>query len=368
MSFSEKTLDLVTHNFQIDGQFVKASPYGNGHINDTFLASYKTPQGERQFVHQRINHSIFKEPGQLMENIARVTRYARSQIEEAGGDPERETLNLVPALNGQPFFVTPQGDYWRTYTFIQGASSYDKAPNLSVAYHAARSFGNFQKMLDQLPGERLHETIPFFHHTRRRFESFLAALEADICQRAQYVRPEIDFILQRQADTSLVVNLLAQGQLPERVTHNDTKFNNVLIDDQTGQGLCVIDLDTMMPGSALYDFGDLVRMGCATAVEDETDLSQVGINLVLFEALAHGYLDATRSFITPLESSLLVFGGKLITLEQGIRFLGDYLNGDRYYKTRYPEHNRDRARTQIKMVAEIEKYQTTMEGIVKKYV
>ena len=358
--------DICQH-FQVGGNLVEVIPYGDGHINDTLLGVYQTPSGPTRYIHQRINHNVFKQPEKVMENIERVTRYARERIQAAGGDPNRETLTLIPARDGRFYYQTPDGNTWRTYAYIEGARTYEIPQNLGQVYHAARAFGNFQKLLDDLPGERLHETIPNFHHTRKRFDAFLQALAADPANRAGSVKAEIDFILRREKDASLVVDLLAQGKLPERVTHNDTKLNNVLIDDQTGEGICVIDLDTMMPGSVLYDFGDLIRMGTATAAEDERDLSRVGVDLRLFGELARGYLDSTRDFLTPTELDLLVFGGRLITYEQAIRFLGDYLNGDVYYKIHRPEHNLDRARTQIKMLEEMERKQEAMQELVRRY-
>ncbi len=362
-------LQDISGHFDIPGKFVDAAPHGKGYINDTYLARYETPAGLGCFIHQRINHHVFVEPVKVMENIERVTRYAREQIIAAGGDPQRETLNLVPARDGRSFYDIPEdapfGGYWRTYLFIGGARTLEVAENLEQVYHVARAFGKFQKLLDSLPGSRLHETILNFHHTRKRFETFRKALEANPAGRAETSRREIDFILRREKDASLVIDLLAKGELPERVTHNDTKLNNVLIDDRTGEGLCVIDLDTMMPGSTLYDFGDLIRMGTATAAEDEPDLNKVGVDLRLFTELSRGYLSATRDFLTPTELELLVFGGRLITYEQAIRFLGDYLNGDTYYKTQYKDQNLVRARTQIKMVAEMERKQGEMEAIIR---
>ncbi len=373
-----RLLREISVQFDIPGTFLGAEPHGGGHINDTFLARYETPKGVRCYIHQRINHNVFKEPVKVMENIQRVTSYAREQIVAAGGNPERETLNLVLARDGRSYYHIPEnaptgdgpgdgpfGGYWRTYLFIEGAHTFEIAENLEQVYHAARAFGNFQKLLNDLPGPRLHETILNFHHTRKRFETFRKILENDPAGRTRAVQPEIDFILQREQDASLVIDLLAQGSLPERVTHNDTKLNNVLIDDATGRGICVIDLDTVMPGSVLYDFGDLVRMGTATAAEDEPDITKVGLDLRLFGELARGYLSAARDFLTPLEWDLLVFGGKLITYEQAIRFLGDYLNGDTYYKIQYPQHNLFRARTQIKMVAEMERKKGEMEEIIR---
>ena len=367
MIMEGKDIKDIGGQFQIEGEFIEARPHGSGHINDTYLGIYNTIRGVKRFVHQRINHNVFKRPEELMENIERVTGYARQRIIEAGGDPERETLTLVATLDGKSFYKTVDGEYWRTYVFINGARTYEMVEDLRHVYSAAKAFGNFQKLLDSLPGERLHETIPGFHHTRRRFEAFRQAVEKDTANRAKTIHSEINFYLNREAIASLVLDRLETGQLPERITHNDTKLNNVLIDNLTGDGICVIDLDTMMPGSALYDFGDLVRMGTATAAEDELDLSKVGVDLNMYTWLARGYLDATRDFLTSQEADLLAFAGQLITFEQGIRFLSDYLNGDIYYKIHRPEHNLERTRTQLKMLKEMETKQDEMEAIIRRF-
>ncbi len=354
----------IGRRFAIEGRFVEARPYGNGHINDTYLSTYRTPAGEAHYVHQRINHHVFKQPERVMENILRVTAHIREQVRASHGDPTRETLTLIPTAAGAYAYRDAEGYTWRTYHNIEGARTYDTAPNLRTVYEAAYAFGNFQKQLASLPGERLHETIPNFHHTRLRFEAFVRAVEADPANRAAGVKRDIEFLLKREADASVVVDLLAQGRLPERVTHNDTKINNVLIDDLTGRGLCVIDLDTVMPGSTLYDFGDMVRAGAARGAEDEPDPAKSGFDLSLFTQLARGYVHAARDFLTPAEFELLAFGGKLITYEQALRFLGDYVNGDVYYKIHRPNHNLDRARTQIKMIAEMEEQMGLMEAII----
>jgi Ser/Thr protein kinase RdoA (MazF antagonist) len=299
-----------------------------------------------------------------MENIVRVTQHARRQIEAQGGDPLRQTLTLVPTLDEQWFTHSPAGETWRTYWMIEGARTYDVPENPGQVYHAARAFGQFQRLLSSLPGDSLHETILNFHHTPRRFQNFVNIVQADPCQRVRSARAEIDFILAREADTTVIVEALARGELPLRVTHNDSKLNNVLIDDRTGEGICVLDLDTVMPGTVLYDFGDMVRAGTATAAEDEPDVNKVGLNLDLFRQLASGYTETARDFLTPLEWDLLVFGGKLITLEQSIRFLTDYLQGDTYYKIHRPSQNLDRARVQIKLVAEMEAALGEMRAIV----
>ncbi len=353
--------------FQLEGEYLDIMPCGTGHINDTYASSFRVGSKIVRYVHQWINQYVFKEPIQVMENIERVTGYIRQRVISAGGDPAREGLTLVPAVDGRSYYQTSQGDFWRTYIFIDGARTYDTAENIQNVYSASKAFGNFQKLLGDLPGGRLHETIPDFHHTRKRFDAFMRALESDPLRRARSVKSEIDFILQREGETSVVVDLLASGKIPERVTHNDTKLNNVMIDDRTGAGICVIDLDTVMPGSVLYDFGDSVRIGASTAAEDEPDLSRVGFDLKRFEWLTRGYLDAVCDFLSATEIEHLAFSARLITLEQGIRFLGDYLNGDSYYKIHHSHHNLDRARTQLKMIAEMERQAEAMETIVNRY-
>lgn len=359
-------LRTIAGQFLTQGDFVEAFPFGNGHINDTYQARYRTATGEEKYILQRINHNVFKEPDKVMENIERVTRYGREQVVAAGGNPSRRMLSLVPVRSGASYYRDDQGNTWRVYDFVHGATMFEAPPDMRVLYSAAKAFGEFQKLLAGLPGERLHETIPNFHHTRKRFEAFQEAVQADRANRAIQVKADIDFILKREADASVVVDLLAQGRLPERVTHNDTKINNVLIDGASGEGLCAIDLDTVMPGSSLYDFGDMVRTGAASALEDEHNTALAGVNIDLFIQLARGYTDAVRDLLIPVEWDLLAFACKLITFEQAIRFLGDYLNQDVYYKIKRPNHNLDRARTQIKMVADMEANMGLMEAIVER--
>lgn len=357
-------LPAIAACYGLPGVLERAEPYGGGHINDTYRLDYRLSEGARSYILQRINDYVFKQPEHVMENIERVTRYARERVLAEGGDPDRRVLRLVPALDGRSYHRDASGGYWRVYHFVAGASLYESAPNPRVLYSAAKAFGEFQVMLSGLPGPRLHETIPDFHHTRKRFLAFQEAVQADRSNRAAGIKEEIEFILKREADASVVVDLLAAGRLPERVTHNDTKINNVLIEESTGEGLCVIDLDTVMPGSVLYDFGDMVRAGAAACAEDEPDARKAGVDIERFIQLARGYSDAVREMLVPAEWELLAFAGKLITFEQGMRFLGDYLNGDVYYKIRRPGHNLDRARTQIRMVADMEKQMGLMEAIV----
>ena len=355
----------ILDQFQIPGSLIAVEPYGGGHINDTYRSRFQEGTQQRFYIHQRINHKVFTEPERLMENIRRVTEHLRAKLSAGGGDPSRETLTLVPAVDRR-CFVQDGEDFWRTYLFIDGATTYDLVEKPEHIYHAGYAFGRFQKLLADMPDPPLHETIPNFHHTPARFAQFEAALAADVAGRADGCRKEIEFALARKEMTGTVVDALADGRLPSRITHNDTKFNNVMIDDATGRGICVIDLDTVMPGSVLYDFGDSVRVGTATAVEDERDLSKVSVSLELFEHLARGYLDAARDFLTPTEVELLAFSGRLITFEIGLRFLTDHLAGDTYFKTHRENHNLDRSRTQFKMVAQMEGQADELEQIVRK--
>jgi hypothetical protein len=299
--------------------------------------------------------------------MERVTTHIRNAVKSAGGDASRKTITLVPTLEGKSFFLGHNGNYWRVHHFIEGAITYQRAANLAQYYHAGRAFGEFLNLLGDYPTDELYETIPDFHHTPKRFQAFLKAMKVDPLNRAVEVKPEIDFVLQREPETRVLVDLLGSGAMPERVTHNDTKIDNVMMDKETGEGVCVIDLDTVMPGMAVFDFGDSVRSGANPAAEDEPDPARVVFDLDVFDRLAHGFLDATRDMLTPVEVANLAFGARLITIEQGIRFLTDYLNGDIYYKTHRPNQNLDRTRTQLKMVADMERHADSMEAIIARY-
>jgi len=355
----------VAAEFAFGGRVVSAAPYGSGHINDTFLTPVETAAGPRRFILQRINHQVFRQPDLLMENVERVCAHAQSQLRAAGEpDAHRRALRLIPTRGRKAWQVDPAGNRWRCYDFIEGATGHDVVRTPAQAEAAAKAFGAFQALLANLPGERLHETIPDFHHTPARFARFQAAVAKDGHGRAAAAGPEIAFALARAHEVGVVVEDLRTGALPERVTHNDTKLNNVLLDDITQEGICVIDLDTVMPGSALYDFGDLVRTSTSPAAEDETDLSLVRMQLPMFEALVRGYLASARGFLTPREKALLPFAGKLITFEIGLRFLTDWLEGDTYFGIKRPGHNLDRCRAQFALVASIETQFPAMREIV----
>lgn len=370
MSSTEKNHDLheVASLFDLRGDLVFGHPYGSGHINDTYCAYYDQAGIRIRYIHQRINHNIFKDPAALMENISRVTEHALKRLLEQGDkEAHRRTLTCIPALTGKSYAIDSQGNFWRTYLFIERARTYDILETPNQAREAARAFGEFQKLGADLPGAPLTETIPDFHHTAKRFDKLLAAISNDSQNRAANVKTEIDWFLQRQNDAKIVVNALESGEIPVRVTHNDTKLNNVMLDDVTGEAVCVIDLDTTMPGSAIYDFGDMVRTATSPAAEDEVDTSKIDCRENFFEALVSGYLSSAGEFLTDRERDLLAFSGKLLTLECGSRFLTDYLEGDVYFKTHRKDHNLDRCRSQIALVEAIEGKMTTLEAIVAKY-
>jgi len=356
----------VFQNFQILGSLLESAPYGNGHINDTMVAAFSQAGTRVRYIFQRINGRIFKDPEALMDNILRVTSEAQHQLVEAGvPDSSRRALSVIPATDGKPFHKDGEGRYWRCYPFIEGARTYDIIQNPRQAYEAARAFGEFQKLVAGLEGPRLHETIPNFHNTCSRFERLKEVAAANPQGRLVSAAPELEFISERESVGDVLLNLQAEGLIPERVTHNDTKLNNVMIDDSTETGICVIDLDTVMPGLALYDFGDMVRTATSPAAEDETDLSKVRMQMPMFEALVRGYLSTAGSFLNAEEKSHLAFSGKLIALEIGIRFLTDHLEGDVYFKTKRPNHNLDRCRTQLALVKSIEEQEEAMNAFVR---
>ncbi len=321
--------------------------YGNGHINDTFLVTMP------RYILQRINTSIFRNPDELMENIENVTGFLREKLREAGEDFERGTLQVVPVKDGGSYYKVDDDNVFRVYRFVEGTKSIENSKTPKDLYEAGVGFGHFQKLLADFPVEKLHETIQDFHHTPKRIEALREAIRQDRAGRAGSVQREIDFALENASWADCVVKGMEAGRIPVRVTHNDTKINNILFDRDTGKAVCVIDLDTVMPGSMLYDFGDALRIGGSSAAEDETDLDKVWFEEGAFEAFAKGYLSEMRETLTEAEMALLPLSVKLMTYECGIRFLTDYLNGDTYFKIHREHHNLDRARNQFKLVADI---------------
>ena len=363
-----KYLEEALQQFPFGGEIKEVISYGSGHINDTYLVTVLREEGEKRFILQRMNRNIFKNTAELMENIVGVTRYLRKKIEENGGDPERETLNVVSTIDGDTYYTDKEGFGWRVYLFIEGAKTYDLVERPEDFYESAVAFGHFQKLLASYPAETLHETIKNFHNTKDRYEKFLYAVEQDVMGRAKDVQKEIEFVKAHAEDTAVCQDLLEAGKLPLRVTHNDTKLNNIMIDNQTRKAMCVIDLDTVMPGLSIFDFGDSIRFGASTAVEDEVDLSKVSCSMELFELYTKGFIEGCDGKLTDFELEMLPMGAKVMTLECGIRFLTDYLEGDTYFKIHRPNHNLDRCRTQFQLVADMEEKWEIMKNITKKYV
>ena len=353
--------------YALPGTVADVARHGKGHINDTFCVVCKTPEGgTARFILQRLSQAAFPHPEEVMENFVGITSYLRREILAEGGDPLRETLSLVKTGDGADFVTDAEGRAWRLMPFIENAECYQSAtPELFAA--SGRAFGRFQYMLRDYPARTLHETIPHFHDTESRFEQFLAALEADKMNRAEGVSPEIQFILRRKADCGVALRALREGKLPLRVTHNDTKLNNILIDRDTHEGICIIDLDTTMPGLAINDFGDSIRFGANHCLEDEQDLTKVNFDISLYEVFTRGFLEGARGSLTPAELEYLPWGARLMTLECGIRFLTDYLDGDHYFHVSHPRQNLDRARTQLKLVKDMEEQFGAMGAVVAKY-
>lgn len=361
-------IDEVIDQIAFEGTFIDYERYGNGHINDTFVALYQLEDGSKiRYILQRMNHDTFKQPEQLMENIAGVTEFLKKKILLKHGDINRETMNIIPTIDGNTFYKDSIGSYWRAYIFIEDATCFDMVEKPDDFYQSAIAFGHFQEQLADYPASTLHETIPNFHNTPIRFENFKKALEEDSLGRAKEVAAEIDFVMKREKDTHILIDLYAEGKLPLKVTHNDTKLNNIMIDNKTRKAICVIDLDTVMPGFSVNDFGDSIRFGASTGAEDEPDLSKVNFDLSLYELYTKGFLEGCNGSLTETEIDMLPVGAKMMTLECGIRFLTDYLQGDTYFRIHHEKHNLERTRTQFKLVSDMEQNWEAMHEIVNKY-
>lgn len=361
-------VELVMKHFQVEGDFVSATPFGSGHINETKLVVTRESDGtEHQYVLQRINSNVFKNPAQLMENYVAVTSFIRKKIEAAGGDPLREVINAIPTKDGASFVKDEDGQYWRLLVYITDSVSYDKVERPEQFYDSAVAFGNFQYMLRDYPAETLHETIVNFHNTPDRYRQLMEAVENNAAGRLSEVGAEVEFAKARYDFACTLERAHAEGKLPLRVTHNDTKLNNILFDKDSGLSLCVVDLGTIMPGYSVNDFGDSIRFGATTALEDEADLSKVNFDISLYELYVKGFIEGAKGGLTEGELEMLPIGAMMMTFECGMRFLADYLNGDTYFKVHRPGHNLDRARNQFKLVSDMEKCLNEMKAIVKKY-
>ena len=367
MTSLARNISEIGAQFAIDGEFVEGKEVESGHINTTYLATYRDDEGElARYILQRINEKVFPEPLVVMKNIERVTHHINRKVFQKKRDFGGQTLNLYPGRDGKNCVEGPLGGVWRCYNYIEGCCTYDVVENTRQAYQAARAFGAFQDLVSDLPVSKVAVTIPGFHDTPARFATLLEAIRQDPLQRVATVAREISFIKERESIIGVLQDHLEAGRLVERVTHNDTKLNNVMIDEETDEAVCVIDLDTVMPGLALYDFGDLIRGATSPVEEDEKDLSKVEMRLPMFEAIVEGYLETARGFLTPLEIELLPFSAKLISLEAGMRFLTDHLLGDQYFKIHREGHNLDRCRTQLALMKSIEEQEDAMLGFVRK--
>jgi len=359
----EHDIKQIAEHFNLNGKLFRSESFGSGHINDTYCLNCEKDNRQVCYILQRINHEVFKNPPAMMENIRRVTNHIRRKMQERQNNLASRQLVVIDTKDGTDFFQDDHGNYWRVYNRIENAVTYDTLESPELAYEAARMFGRFAAMLTDLPGPPLHETIPDFHATPKRFKTFMKVLRQDPCNRAKDAKPEIDFVLENAGICDVLLRHVEKGEIPVRITHNDTKINNVLLDEKTHKGVCVIDLDTVMPGLSLYDFGDMVRTATNPAEEDQRDLSKVTMRTPIFEMLLKGFAEETHAFLTPAEKKNLVFAGKLITFEQMIRFLADHMAGDIYYKIHREGHNLDRCRTQMKMVRSIIAQEETMNAL-----
>ncbi len=365
MAYQEKQLQEISKKFQIYGEILHAETLKIGHINETYTATYDQGGTRVRYIHQKINQNVFKNPAGVMKNVMRVTTHIRQKQETINSrDVTRRSLIVIPTRDGKSYYQNGGGEVWRTFVFIEGVETFEAVQSPEQAYQAGRAFGDFQHLLVDLPGERLFETIPNFHNTRKRFAALQKAIQDDHYNRAKDARPEIEFALKHEPIVDVILSAMAKGRIPERITHNDTKFNNVMMDVLTGEAMCIVDLDTVMPGCALYDFGDMVRTTTSPTLEDEPDLSKVKMQMAMFKKLADGYLSAAGQFLTKPEKAHIAFSGKLITFEIGTRFLTDYLSGDTYFRIHRPGHNLDRCRTQFKLVESIERQEEAMQKFV----
>lgn len=353
--------------YNIHGDLTGCEKLTDGHIHLTFRVEFKDGTEIKNYLLQNVNTYVFKDIDKLMHNITGITDYLGKKIAGQNGDADRECLKLYTTKDGRSYYTAEDGSCWRLYNYIDGIHTVQLIEDKEVFYNAAKAFGTFRCLLADYPIDSLEETIPNFHNTVSRFKDFKKALNDNLSGRAENAQAETAFILERESDCFVLVDLLNKGELPMTVTHNDTKLNNVLFDNKTNEGICIVDLDTVMPGLSLYDFGDSIRFGASTASEDEKDISKVSLSLELFEAYTKGYLESAGKSLTAKEIEYLPFSAKLMTLECGMRFLGDYFNGDVYFHTDYPEHNLVRARTQLALVADIEKKMGEMNAVVEKY-
>lgn len=356
----------IASHFGITDPVIATKEIHSGNINRTYLVTVKTAETQRQYVFQRINTYVFKQPQEVMENILSVTEYIKKKLLAQTGSYDRRVLSFLTGADGKPYHYTSDHHFWRVYEYVDNAVAYDMVQRPEQFFEAGFSFGEFQAWLSDFPAETLSEIIPNFHNTPARYRDFHEVVERDVVSRRNGVEAEIEFLLEREAECGVLMDGLHAGSLPWRVTHNDTKINNILFDTNSDRAICVIDLDTVMPGTSLFDFGDAVRYGASTAAEDERDLSKVSLNAELYEQFTRGFLRGAHGLLHPNETELLLTSVKVMTLELAVRFLTDYLNGDKYFKVRYDDHNLVRARTQIRLVQDMEANWDVLEEITRR--
>jgi hypothetical protein len=363
--YCEGHLQEISKKFQIYGQILHAEPCKIGHINETYTATYNQGGVLVRYIHQKVNQAVFKDPIAVMDNIMRVTTHIWNKLIAQGArEVTRKVVTVIPTSDGKPFYVNGDNDYWRTFVFVEKVQSFESVQSPHQAYEAGKAFGTFQSLLSDLRGKRLHDTIPDFHNIRKRFAALEKAIQEDHYNRCVTAKKEIEFALRQKPWIGTLLDAHLRGEIPERITHNDTKFNNVMLDWESGEAMCVVDLDTVMPGLVLYDFGDMVRTTTSPTLEDELDLAKVQMQMPMFDSLARGYVEASRDFLAPAEKSYLAFSGKLMTFIIGIRFLTDYLLGDKYFRVHRAAHNLDRCRTQFKLVESIAQQEEAMQKLV----
>ena len=354
----------LLRKFRFEGEYQDVEELSSGNVNQTYHLFYDDNGTPRQYVLQRINNYVFKEPENVMRNIVQVTRHLRSSMESQGECADGRVLDIIEAVDGKSFYVDQFGGYWRAYVFIPNAVAPDTVESLDMMREVGRGFGHFQRLLVDFPAKDLYVPIPNFHNTTKRFYTFVRAVDEDQAGRVKKVEDEIEFFFEHRRMMNQIVTLLDNGTLPLRVTHNDTKSNNVMMDKTTGKAVCVIDLDTVMPGSSLYDYGDAVRFGASTAAEDEPDTGKIALDMEKTRAFTEGFVEETNGFLTEQELRRLPLGIKVITCELAMRFLTDYIDGDLYFRVKSPQHNLIRARAQMALLRDIEKKQDQLDDMM----
>ncbi len=363
---NNQIIEKILENFCDTGRFVSFTPIEAGHINTTVKVTCEKDGKEVNHLLQMINTHVFRNHVQLMDNVHAVTSFIKEKVIQNGGDCERETLYCKKTNDGQTFYVDEENKVWRLYNYVENSFSHNSIDSAEIFSKAGKAFGDFQRLLADFPMDGLYDTIPDFHNTAKRFNNLRISIEKNLSGRAQQVQKEIEFAFDRREETYILTGKQAIGDLPTRVTHNDTKLNNILFDKDTNEPICIVDLDTVMPGLSVYDFGDAIRFGANTAAEDEKDLSKVSLDLNLYEHYVRGFLSSAGDSLTVEEIKCLPLGAKMMTFECGMRFLTDFIDGDVYFRTHYPEHNLDRCHTQFALVYDMERKYEQMQEITRK--